>query len=63
MSWHEDHINAVADRWRIMRLESTLSADEFEAYARKTLSGYGWSGKDLETLVRKIMKNKRMDEE
>lgn len=55
-NWHNDHIEAVAKRWREKRIASELPADEFEAFARKTLTDYGWAGDDLEKIIRICMK-------
>lgn len=54
MGFHEDHRNAVADRWSQKYRESGMTAKEFEAYFRKTMKSYGWAGIDIDKMIERI---------
>lgn len=57
MNTHEDHIKAVAERWRKLRLASTMTAEAFEAYARRVFERYGWAYDDIDKIMRRVMRD------
>lgn len=51
MGWHEDHLQAVRERWKKKKEESKLPEAEFLELARKTLLNYGWTIEDIERIL------------
>ena len=54
MTVYEEHRKTVALRWAEKR--KNYKGADFENYARKTLSGYGWSASDVDKMMRIILK-------
>ena len=55
MGFHEDHRNAVADRWAEKYRESGMTPEKFEAYMRKTMISYGWADADIDKMIKRTM--------
>lgn len=51
MGFHEDHRNAVADRWGKKYRESGMTAEAFSKYMKKTMLEYGWSEADADRMI------------
>lgn len=52
MGWHEDHLQAVRERWQKKKKESKLHEAEFLELARITLLKYGWTIADIERILK-----------
>lgn len=63
MGWADDHLKAVAHRWRDKREKSSLSAAEFEDFTRKTMKENGWSESETNRIVRIVMRGQKKDAE
>lgn len=51
MGWHEEHRNAVADRWAKKYHESGKTEKEFRDYMRKFMLKGGWSETDTNIMI------------
>ena len=56
MGWHEDHRNAVADRWAKKFKESGKTTDEFSKHMKQTMLEYGWSETDADKMVARAVR-------
>ena len=56
MGWHEDHRNAVADRWAQKYKESRMTAEAFGKHMKQTMLEYGWSESDSEKMGTRAIK-------
>ena len=54
MGYYEDHIQAVAERWKKEYKESKLTASDFIKSAKVTLTKYGWNEKEIERILKGI---------
>lgn len=56
MGWHEDHRNAVADRWAKKYHESGMSKEQFTEYMRKFMLKGGWDENDVNIMIKQAIK-------
>ena len=54
VGYYEDHIQAVAERWKKEYKESKLTASDFIKSAKVTLTKYGWNEKEIERILKGI---------
>ena len=55
MGWHDDHMNAVSNRWANKYRESGLTADKFSKRMKKTLLEYGWTEQEADEMIAKAI--------
>ncbi len=58
MGWHEDHRNAVADRWTKKYHESGMAKEEFINYMRKFMIQGGWDEIDINIMISQVIKKR-----
>lgn len=56
MGWHEDHRDAVAERWTKKYHESKMTEEQFTEYMRKFMLEGGWEENDINIMVSKAIK-------
>lgn len=63
MGWHEDHRNAVAERWAKKYHESKMTEERFTEYMREFMLKGGWSEKDVNLMISKAIKEGNKENE
>ena len=56
MGWHEDHRNAVAERWAKKYQESGMTEEQFTEYMREFMLKGGWEENDINIMISKAIK-------
>ncbi len=51
MGWHEDHRNAVAERWAKKYYESKMTEEQFTEYMREFMLKGGWDKTDINIMI------------